>query len=573
MIIRAILFSVFFSLISLTSRSQTDSSEIKLSQLPSVSGENIKLLTDRSIYCVNEKIYFTAGYSCINELASLSWSNVLYVELIKWNGIKLVQMKMNLNRPGTSGSMKIPGNLLSGNYYLRAYTKWMRNFSAGNYAYLLVKIVNPFRSETDEGPPEISTSDSTETPNIMQKIMIKGISCIMDKSEYKTDEKAEIELQLSGRKLFDPYRYCVSVAKVGAIDTAVQSFEHGSAAQEGNPSDIEYLPEIRGITISGKVIDRLTKLPQKKVWVNLSETRHGEYFSVYQTNDMGRFVFSLPDMKGQYDFFIQSAMPSEIKIDNSFCDKPVKLPYVTFSLNKDELDLVKEMSINQQLSERFLSNKDTLENSQYTKAEPLAFFGSKRSVYYTAKYIELPNIEEFIKEIVLDANLRNEKGKASSIILNRTNLSNYSPLIFMDNIQINNDIRLLKVPLNKIEKVEVLNMDYVVAGLKYSGIISISSRNKDFAGLDLNKNSSFFTYDLFSDIDSGYDYNKRPSDARIPDKRNLLYWDPDIQLSTRKKSVISFYTADCKGEYVMFIRGIDSKTDHEIYGTCYFTVK
>jgi hypothetical protein len=573
MIIRAVLCTVLFSLISNTSRSQTDTSEIKFSPLPAVSGEKIKLFSDRNIYCVNEKIFFTAEYSCINEFAPLSWSDVLYVELIKWDGIKLAQMKLNLNRPGTSGSLKIPGNVLSGNYYLRAYTKWMRNFSAGNYAYLLVKIVNPFRSETDEGPSEISTPDRTETPNIMQKIMIKGINCIMDKSEYKTGEKAEIELQLNGRKLFDPYRFCVSVAKVGAIDTVAQSFEPGPTAQESSPSDIEYLPEIRGITISGEVIDRLTKLPQKKVWVNLSETQHGEYFSVYQTNDMGRFVFSLPDMQGQYDFFIQSAMPSEIKIDNSFCNKPVKLPYVAFNLNEDEKHIVKEMIINQQLRDRFMSKEDTLSDSQPAKTEPFAFYGSNTVVFNTGKYIELPNIEEFINEIVLEATVISEKGKPSYISLIRAGSSYYPLLILMDNIQVNNDDRLLKTPLSKIKKVEVVNMDYVVAGLKYSGIISIYSRDNDFAGMTLNKNSMFFTYDLFSNTDPGYDNGKKISDPRIPDRRNLLYWDPDIQLSTKKKSVISFYTADSKGEYIMFIRGKDSKADREIYGTCYFIVK
>jgi hypothetical protein len=85
MITRAILFTVFFSLISLTSRSQTDSSEIKFSPLPPLSGENIKILTDRNIYCVNEKIYFTAEYSCINEFASLH--GAMYYMLSLSNGM------------------------------------------------------------------------------------------------------------------------------------------------------------------------------------------------------------------------------------------------------------------------------------------------------------------------------------------------------------------------------------------------------------------------------------------------------------------------------------------------------
>ncbi len=51
-------------------------------------------------------------------------------------------------------------------------------------------------------------------------------------------------------------------------------------------------------------------------------------------------------------------------------------------------------------------------DSQHAKEEPLAFYGSKTAVYYTEKYIELPNIEEFINEIIMEATIINEKGKA-----------------------------------------------------------------------------------------------------------------------------------------------------------------
>jgi hypothetical protein len=577
MIIRAVLFTVLFSLISHTSRSQTNTSEIKFSPLPAVSGENIKLFTDRNIYCVNEKIYFTAEYSCINEFASLSWSNVLYVELIKWDGIKLAQMKMNLNRPGTSGSLKIPGNILSGNYYLRAYTKWMRNYSALQYAYMLVKIVNPYRSETDEGPAEKPIPTGAAMLILEQKSLINGVNCTMDKNEYMPGEKAETGLYINNKQLAAFKRYCMSVVRVGTIDTTVQIFKPGSDSLESNLSYIEYLPEIRGITISGEAVDKSTKLPQIDALISLSETQHGEYYSVYQTDDRGRFIFSLPDMHGQHDFFIQvvskDSMPSELNIDNGFCNRPVKLPYVAFNLNEDEKYIVKDMIINQQLSDRFMSKEDTLSDSQPAKTELLAFYGSKTVVFNTGKYIELPNIEEFINEIVLEATVISEKGKPSYISLIRAGSLYYPPLILMDNIQVNNDDLLLKTPLSKIKKIEIINADYAVGGIKYTGIISIYSRDKDFAGVALNKNSMFFTYDLFSNTDPGYDNSKKTSDPRIPDRRNLLYWNPDIQLSPGKKMIISFYTSDTKGDYIVYIRGKNSNDNREIYGRCYFSVK
>jgi len=569
---KAFLFYVLSFLINLIIISQPGQSGMTDSAIPVVSGENIKLFTDRNIYCVNEKIFFTSQYSCIKELDSLTWSNVLYVELIKWNGTRLVQMKLKLTRPGTSGSMEIPGNILSGNYYLRAYTKWMRNFSTSEYAYLLVKIVNPFSSETDEGTAEISAPAVTTILNPAQNTLTKGVSCEMDSYEYKAGEKAEVALNIKDIKLVDSDRYCVSVVNVGAIDTTGQSYKPESTSPESNLSNIEYLPEIRGITISGEVIDKSTKLLQKDVFVSLSETQVGEYFSVYKTNERGRFVFLLPDMQGIHDFFVQAEMPSEIKIDNGFCNRPVKLPYIVFHLNKDEIDFVKEMVINLQLSEKFLSNKDTLADSQPANEEPLTFYGSKAAVYYTEKYIELPNIEEFINEIIMEATIINEKGKSSLIGLRRNDFLFHSPLILLDNIKVDNDEQLLKIPLNRINSVEVINMGYAVAGMKYDGIISIYSKNKDFAGLDLNEYSTFFTYELFSDTYPCYDYSKKSSNSRIPDRRNLLYWNPDIQLYADKKTTISFYISDCKGDYVIFIREKNTNDENEIYGTCYFSV-
>ncbi len=66
---------------------------------------------------------------------------------------------------------------------------------------------------------------------------------------------------------------------------------------------------------------------------------------------------------------------------------------------------------------------------------------------------------------------------------------------------------------------------------------------------------------------------KGSSNSRIPDRRNLLYWNPDVQLSADKNTTISFYTSDNRGDYIVFIRGKNNNDNHEIYGRCYFSVK
>jgi hypothetical protein len=74
-------------------------------------------------------------------------------------------------------------------------------------------------------------------------------------------------------------------------------------------------------------------------------------------------------------------------------------------------------------------------------------------------------------------------------------------------------------------------------------------------------------------MDSSYDFNERSCNSRIPDRRNLLYWNPDIRLSADKKTTISFYTSDSEGDYVVYVRRKNSKDDLELYGKCYFSVK
>jgi hypothetical protein len=571
---RALLFYAVILLIGFDINCQTEQSGLPDSTILAGPGERIRLFTDRTLYCVNERIFFTAAYSC-SVADSFLWSKVLYVELIKWNGVKLANLKLKLDKSGSSASLQIPGDLISGNYYLRAYTKWMRNFSINDYAYRLIKIVNPYNAETDAGPAEVPDSGKSMINRRPSKEILQGIHGSMNKSQYQTREKAEVELDINDDKSTVCHDFCISIVKVGSIDTSTFFIKPELETSAIKWGDIEYLPEIRGITISGNIIDKAANTPKKNLLVQLSEPSNGEFFSVYQTRDKGQFIFSLPNLYGKYDLFIGSEASdtgvSKISIDNGFCNRPVLLPYVAFSLNKDEKHLVRDMIVTMQLNEKFLPHPDTAIKLQVNRHQPVPFYGSRKH-YFTKKYIELPNIEEFFIEIIPEASVVYNKGKTELKISGNTGFSNYPPLILLDNIPIDNDDRLLKIPLNKIERVEVIESGYVVGKMKYSGLVSIYSKDKDFAGIELNKNSMFFAFDLFSEENSGFPVSGNLNDSRVPDRRNLLYWNPDIQLSASKKTTISFYTSDNKGDYVVYIFGKNNGDVREVYGKCFFSV-
>ena len=109
---KALLFYAVILLTGFDINCQTGLSGIPDSTTIAGPGERIRLFTDRNIYCVNESIFFTADYSCISGADSIMWSKVLYVELIKWNGVKLANLKLKLDKSGSSASLRIPSAIV-----------------------------------------------------------------------------------------------------------------------------------------------------------------------------------------------------------------------------------------------------------------------------------------------------------------------------------------------------------------------------------------------------------------------------------------------------------------------------
>ncbi len=45
------------------------------------------------------------------------------------------------------------------------------------------------------------------------------------------------------------------------------------------------------------------------------------------------------------------------------------------------------------------------------------------------------------------------------------------------------------------------------------------------------------------------------ADTRIPDLRDNLYWDPDIDLASGESRTIKFFTGDAPGKYDVVVTG------------------
>ena len=69
-----------------------------------------------------------------------------------------------------------------------------------------------------------------------------------------------------------------------------------------------------------------------------------------------------------------------------------------------------------------------------------------------------------------------------------------NPLVLLDNIPVLDVDEFLKIPLDRIEKIEIIDKPYIVSGIKYSGVICVSTKRKDFAGIKLNNNKRLIIF-------------------------------------------------------------------------------
>jgi hypothetical protein len=105
--------------------------------------EKVFLHTDKTVYAIGEVIWFKAYIlNAQNNTPSLL-SKICYVEVLSDENKPMLQGKISIDSGRGNGSFLLPASIPTGNYLLRAYTNWMKNFDPQFYFQQTIGIVNP----------------------------------------------------------------------------------------------------------------------------------------------------------------------------------------------------------------------------------------------------------------------------------------------------------------------------------------------------------------------------------------------------------------------------------------------
>ncbi len=156
--------------------------------------EKLFLHTDKSVYLSDEicwfKIYDVDGFFHL----PLSLSTIAYIEVLDSHSKPVVQEKVDLQNGQGAGSIKLPSNIVSGNYTLRAYTNWMKNFSPDFFFQKKLTIINTLKEQAvfsvAQSADEIKIQLFPEGGNLVNDISNKIAFKIINQYGKGIDSKA-----------------------------------------------------------------------------------------------------------------------------------------------------------------------------------------------------------------------------------------------------------------------------------------------------------------------------------------------------------------------------------------------
>ena len=538
----------------------------------------IEVFTDRTLFAAGENILFSAFVRKTGLQAEDSWSKVLYLDLVRPDGTSVSRGKFPVSGITAEGYLPVPDQVLTGNYYLVAYTRWMQNFSPIHYEYKLIKIVNPFIAEMEpsclQGTGDLPFSRRTQLDYIDEVISCKPLH-----SHYRWEEQVQLSFQIS--KQHSPASSLIVLAgRPEVMDSLLYTSVIPDSIYFQSPDTIQYPPDLMGLSLSGKVLSRDTGEPVNNTLVELSMLGQDQQFHVRPTENDGSFVLGLDSITGSREMFISARdmeeRDLEIRVDNDYAISNFAFSPRPFTLTETELEEAQRIMINSQLGQRFQESSQG--SADLVNPVESSFYGLPSDRILIDDYVQLPTLKEVLIELIPTVLpvLHNKKPalQFSGNIASRDFMSFYEPLLLLDNVPVYKLENLLGMNPQKLHSIEVVNELYILGNTIYGGILSITSKNGDMAGIDLPDNSFFFDFagflpqpllESFTDTNSG-------EENRIPDLRNTLFWETGLELNPGQTSQVTLTAPGRPGRYLVLIRGLTAE-GRILQGRCSFMVE
>ena len=500
--------------------------------------EGIQVHMSQQLLFPGETLWFSVHSSGLPQTDA--YSTVAYVELINKQNAAIVRKKVQLNSGMGSHSIQLPDTLSTGVYTLLAYTKWMKNFGEDSFSKTKLAVIDPDAAynaakETDQQANTPAKKYSgTRKFDQRQRIVLNDL---LETSNWETGN-----FSVSVKRK-EPLNY--SGQKEVSIDTKT-------------PAQIQNLPDYKGIIVSGKLYDSANKtIEEQEVLLSLPGEKTDLLRSV--TNSKGSFHFKLDAKAGNSDLvFTLPDAGMKLKLDDPFLLQHNLNGNTVLNLNKFQLEFVKEKYLHHQLKTNFGFNPYTNNKKVESLTVHSTFYTDPNRIIRTDNYVKLDSLAEYFYELIPSVQFHQVQGKYRITITRPQGQLDLGPNpgVFVDGVYFSEFGNIAKIPVEKVDRIEVIWEKYYYKDFAFDGIVSIYTRKADFYSVDLQDNMARIIYPLTDKEEFRFNnkkYTANNLNSRVPDLRYLLLWEPLIANETMHD--LAFFTSDVSGIYELKICG------------------
>ncbi|HVU96540.1 MAG TPA: hypothetical protein VHE34_15030 [Puia sp.] len=236
--------------------------------------EKLYVHTDKDLYLAGEICWFKVYAVDAGAHRPLDMSKVAYLEWLDKDNKPVLQAKTGLDSGSGDGSLYLPLTVRTGNYKLRAYTSWMKNYGPEGYFEKTITIIN---TRKDAGvsaapvAPRYSVSFFPEGGNLVEELPVRmafrvtdqygrGVECTGIVTEDEQDTLAHANpLHFGiGSFVYTPraghhYRSIFRLPDGTAFNSLLPVAEKAGTVMTVTPDGNHWRVELRSTTASGAV--------------------------------------------------------------------------------------------------------------------------------------------------------------------------------------------------------------------------------------------------------------------------------------------------------------------------------
>ncbi|MGB4399225.1 MAG: hypothetical protein WBJ10_07640 [Daejeonella sp.] len=325
-----------------------------------------------------------------------------------------------------------------------------------------------------------------------------------------------------------------------------------------------FIPEYQGHIINGTLVNTQNGLPANGIGTYLSIP--GSRVQVYQgkSDTQGRISFFTKDLYGSNEAVISNNFAVDsiyrLNIINPFSESFSEKRIPPLSLNQASSQRLNTYYINKQVRDIYAQRS----NRFYSPAiDSTAFYGTADISYHLDDYTRFPTMEEVLKEYILEISLlqRQKKAFIRASMSDQKGFYDQAAFLMVDGVPFFDADKIVAFDPLKIKTIDIVNHRYLLNEKVVEGIINFKSYKSDLAGFEIDPRSVVLDYEglqLKREFYSPIYATETELKSRLPDFRDLLFWESDVQTDESGKAKLSFYTSDQEGNYKIIIQGISN---------------